>query len=254
MPIILSPPHRDLTFMTPLSAARAETLVRFLSEDLHGTVLDIGCGWAELLLRVLVAAPGAHGVGVDLDAGSIEHGGHLARQRGLAERVRLVCGDARKEASGQLAAVICVGASQVWGPPVDDHQPLDYVAALSAVRALVPRGARVLYGEGIWSRPPTPEAAAPLSGRLDEFVPLVDLIDIAVAQGFRPLLIQEATTDEWDEFEAGYSACYARWSAGHERDHPDAAEVDAMADRQRTGYLRGYRGVLGMAYLGLVAV
>ncbi|GGL93121.1 hypothetical protein GCM10010129_41100 [Streptomyces fumigatiscleroticus] len=31
------------------------------------TVLDIGCGWGEFMLRLLEAAPGATGVGVDLN-------------------------------------------------------------------------------------------------------------------------------------------------------------------------------------------
>ena len=37
---------------------------------------------------------------------------------------------------------------------------------------------QVLYGEGLWSRPPTPEAVAPLSGRLDELVTLAKLIEL----------------------------------------------------------------------------
>jgi hypothetical protein len=99
--------------------------------------------------------------------------------------------------------VVCIGASQVWGPPVEENQPLDYTAALSAIRAAVPRGARVVYGEGIWSGTPTPDAVAPLAGRLDELVSLAELIDLAVAQGFIPMAVHEAGIDEWDEFESG---------------------------------------------------
>lgn len=84
MTITLAQPFEDLTFMTPLSEARADELVGFLAEDLRGTVLDIGCGWAELLLRAVAAAPDARGVGVDTDAASIEHGRRLLEQRGLA--------------------------------------------------------------------------------------------------------------------------------------------------------------------------
>ena len=86
-----------------------------------------------------------------------------------------------------------------------------------------------MYGEGVWSRPPTTEAVAPLAGRLDELVALPDLVELAVAAGFMPVAV-------------------------HGPDHPDAAEVRARAERQRVGYLRGYRGILGMAYLALLAV
>ncbi len=98
------------------------------------------------------------------------------------------------------------------------------------------------------------EAAAPLAGRLDEFVALPDLIDLAVAHGFMPVAVHEANLDEWDEFESGYSACYASWLVEHGRDHPDAGEVLALAARQRAAYFGGYRGIMGMAYLALVAV
>jgi hypothetical protein len=42
-----TPPHVDLTFMTPLSKERATRLVGFLADGSPGTVLDIGCGWAS---------------------------------------------------------------------------------------------------------------------------------------------------------------------------------------------------------------
>ena len=45
-----------------------------------------------------------------------------------------------------------------------------------------------------------------------------------------------------------------RWLADHEPDHPDAAEVRDRAARQHASYLGGYRGVLGLAYLHLVAL
>lgn len=254
MSIDLRPPFADLTFMTPLSENRARRLVGFLASDLTGTVVDLGCGWAELLLRTVSAAPDAHGVGIDRDQASIAYGESLARNRGVAERVRLIVGDARTAAPDQVEAAICIGASQIWQPAADDAQPMDYAAALRALRALVPRGARVVYGEGVWSRPPTPDAVAPLAGRLDEFVTLAQLTELVVDHGFMPIAVHEANLDEWDEFESGYSACYAAWLAEHDPDDPDTAEVRNRAARQRAGYLAGYRGVLGMAYLALVAV
>lgn len=254
MTIALSPPYNDLTFMTPLSEDRADKLVRFLAADLHGTVVDIGCGWAELLLRVVAAVPAAAGVGIDSDAAFIEHGALLAEQRGLLDRVELLAGDAKERAPQRADALICIGASQIWGPPVEENQPLDYESALAAIRAKVSRGTRVVYGEGVWSRPPTPEAVAPLSGRLDELVSLTRLVELAVAQGFMPIAVHEADIAEWDEFESGYSACYASWIAEHGTEHPDAGEVLTRAARQRAAYFGGYRGVMGMAYLALVAV
>ena len=248
-----SPPHHDLTFMTPLSEERAARLVAFLAAGSPGSVLDIGCGWAELLLRVLSAAPDAVGEGVDLDAEAIAQGQSLAVVRSLVDRVDLRVDDARDLAGG-WDAVICIGASQVWGAPVEDAQPLPYAAALAALRSLVPRGGRVVYGDGIWSAPPTPAAIAPLAGREDEFGTLGEVADLAVAAGFAPMAAHEAGLDEWDVFESGYAAAYTHWLAGHDADDPEAQEVRELAERQRSAYFSGYRGVLGLGYLELVAV
>lgn len=116
----------------------------------------------------------------------------------------------------------------------------------------MPRG--VVYGDGIWRRPPTPAAIVPLAGREDELLPLADLADLAVGCGFAPVAVHEAGREEWDDFESGYSACYARWLATHEPDDPQAEQVRAAAARQRSAYLGGYRGVMGFGYLQLLAV
>ncbi|HEY3530282.1 MAG TPA: methyltransferase domain-containing protein [Nocardioides sp.] len=248
-----TPFHRDLTFLAPLSETRAARLVRFLAEDEPSTVLDVGCGWAELLLRVLEAAPGARGLGLDLDEQSLAYARERAAARGLSERATFEARDAC-EVTGTFGAVTCIGASQIWATTQDDDRPMDYIAALTALRGLLPRGGRLVYGEGIWSAPPTPAATAPLAGRDDEFVAMGNLVQMAEANGLAVVAAQEADLDEWDAFESGFTAGHARWLAEHEPDHPDADEVRALTARQHTSYFDGYRGILGLAYLQLVAV
>lgn len=248
-----SPLHHDLTFLAPLSEERADRLVTFLAGDGPSTVLDVGCGWAELLLRVLEAAPGAFGTGIDLDEHALAAAREAAAGRGIGHRASFEARDAR-DLHGTYDAVTCIGASQIWGSAVEENQPLDYVAALHALRGLLPRGGRLVYGEGIWSAPPTPEATAPLSGRDDEYVSLGRFVELAEIHGFSVVAAHEASLDEWDVFESGFTAGYARWLAEHERDDPQADEVRSLAARQHSAYFSGYRGILGLAYLQLVAV
>jgi cyclopropane fatty-acyl-phospholipid synthase-like methyltransferase len=253
LPPDLSPLHLDLAFMAPLSEQRAAGLADFLAADLIGTVTDVGCGWAELLIRILEAAPNATGVGIDIQEDAIAHAKALACRRGVARRMTLRVGDARKLLPGLSDAAVCIGASQIWGPPVEARMPLDYRSALGALRALLRTGGSAIYGEGIWTANPTPEAVAPLAGRTDEYVFMPELLDIARDSGFAVIQVHQATLDEWDAFESGYAARYARWLASHPVDHPDAPMVRAKLDAQRNAYFRGYRGVLGMAYLCLLA-
>ena len=248
-----TPLHQDLTFLSPLSEARAARLVAFLAEGEPSTVLDVGCGWGELLLRVLEAAPAARGLGLDLDEEALGGARERAVRRGLAERATFEARDAR-DVSGTFGAVACIGASQIWGPDVEEAQPIDYAAALTALRALLPRGGRLVYGEGVWSAPPTPAATAPLAGRDDEYVEIGALVELAEAHGFAVVAAHQADLDEWDTFESGFTAGYAHWLAEHEPDHPDAEEVRGLAARQHAAYFGGYRGILGLAYLQLAAV
>jgi hypothetical protein len=252
--IELDPPYKSLTFMSPLSEDRADRLVRVIAEANPTTVLDIGCGWAELLLRVLTTCPRTTGIGVDSDSAVISHGLELAAERGLSERTRLIAGDATVNLPAQVDAVICIGATQVWNEQGAPLGPMNYRKAFLGIRSLVEQASHVVYGEGIWSVPPTSQATAPLGGRDDEFQQLGELVELAVDCGFMPIAQHVADQDEWDHFESGYSACYAHWLSQHPRDHPDAPEVRERARRQRAGYFGGYRGILGMAYLELVAV
>ncbi len=256
LPEDLPPVSDDLTFLSPLSSDRADTLVHWLVSELRpgGRVLDAGCGWGELALLVAAAAPGVRVVGIDHDADSLTRARGRAAALGIEDRVEFLLGDAATTGPDRVDGLVAIGASQVWGPEVTRGLPLDYEAALTGIRSRVGRGSPVVYGEAVWTRSPTSEATAPLSGRADEFVSVADLVDLTVRSGFAPVGVAEATPEEWDDFESGFTARYARWLATHEEAHPDAATVRSRAARQRDAYLRGYRGVLGMAYLRLVAV
>ncbi len=255
MAIDLAPAHRYLDFMSPMSSHRADEIARFVASRANGTVVDIGCGWAEFLLRVLSANDKLRGLGIDLKPAGFPHAMRLASERGVADRLELIAGDAKDHLPDSSAAAICIGASQIWGAGVEAGLPMDYVAALGALRRMVKVGAPVVYGEGIWRTAPTQAATAPLSGRSDEFVFLPELIDLACRCGFALVQVHEANQDEWDHFESGYTAAYADWLAETtDPEHPTRAEVLARAERQRKAYFHGYRGVLGMAYLCMLAV
>jgi cyclopropane fatty-acyl-phospholipid synthase-like methyltransferase len=247
----LPPLHEDLTFHGPLSDVRADRLAGFAAGIGAGQVVDIGCGWAELLLRTVARGPSLTGLGIDRDAVDIAHGQALAEERDLQDRVTLVVGDAAEQAPAQADAVICVGSAQVWGDP--DAVAMDYAAALKAIRAMLPRGGRAVFGDGIWTREPTEDATTALGGSPDEFTSLSRLVSLATAHGFRPFDVGVATLEEWDEFESGYARGYERWLLANTPEHPDYEAVRARADAHRAAWLDGYRGVLGLAYLCLVA-
>jgi SAM-dependent methyltransferase len=237
------PPGRYewLDFNSPMSGELADSLAASLARANPATVLDIGCGWAELLLRVLAAAPTAQGVGIDQDEALLARARRNATERGLSGRVTFR--DSLAEA-GELAApnaVICIGADHIFG---DQRDAVDALA-----RMVAPDG-RVLFGTGFWERPPTIDEAAGLGAVPDDFVSLADLVDLTLSLGFRLLDLRTATRREWEQFEMGFLADWEEWLLRRPND-PGAAEIRERTDAHRNGYLRGYRDVLGFAYLTL---
>ncbi|MEU9658278.1 SAM-dependent methyltransferase [Streptomyces chartreusis] len=245
----LPPRLTRLTFHGPLSEARAQGLVRRLTSTNPRTVLDIGCGWGELMLRVLAAAPQATGVGVDLNAEDLARGRRNAEARGLAERAQFVEESATGTSRGPADLVLCVGSSQALGAA---EPPGHFAEALRELRRLVSDDGRVLLGEGFWQRPPTDAELAGMwpGAAASDHHDLAALLDLVVAAGFRPEWTETANPDEWEEFESAYQADVEVWLARNPG-HPLADETRERLDRHRAQWM-SYRGVLGLAYLTLV--
>ncbi|MFE7463039.1 SAM-dependent methyltransferase [Streptomyces sp. NPDC057499] len=248
----LPPRLTRLTFLGPLSEARAARIVGRLAGAAPTRVLDLGCGWGELMLRVLEAVPGASGTGIDLSAPDLARGRANAGARGLGDRVEFIEKSAAGTGHGPADLVLSIGA----GHALSDAAPPHHIAeALAVLRRSVAPGGRVLLAEGFWQRSPTAAELAAMwpDARADEHHDLAGLVDLAVAAGFRPSWIETAGDDEWEDFESGYQSDVEEWLAAHPG-HPLARETRERVDRHRTSWLRGYRGVLGMAYLTLVPV
>jgi ubiquinone/menaquinone biosynthesis C-methylase UbiE len=231
--------YDHLTFNAPLADARADEIARRLAAAGPRDVLDIGCGWGELMLRVVEQAPGSVGTGLDHDERLLERGRRVADDRRLGERVRFL--DEPVTTWDEPAElVLCIGSSQAFGSVPD---------ALHRLRSLVRPGGRLLFGDGFWEP----------SGPVDESLVWDDVLDLpnlaglvsqAQDAGYRPLYVEAATTAEWDAFESGYLADDEEWLLRNP-DHPEADAVRAAADEHRDRWLRGYRNGLGFGYLTL---
>lgn len=232
--------HSRLTFKSPLSAGHAARLVEAVRPLDGAHVLDLGCGRGELLAHLVAAAPDASGVGVDTHAAAIGHARAAAAAWGLAGRVDLTVADAATH-TGTGDVVVCLGARHAW---------TDTRRALEVLRARLRPGGRLLFGEAFWERPPTPGELSGLGADSDELGSLPDLVDLALDTGYRMLDLSVAGGEEWDAFESGWCAGLEHWLLGNP-EHPDAPEVRRAVDEHRSGWLRGYRGVLGFAYLVL---
>lgn len=225
--------YAAMRWNTPLSESHAEELFDHL--DLTGatSIVDLGCGWGELLLRAS-ARTTARATGVDTDPAGLDRGRRAALDRGLdVTFVEQRAEDWR----GTADRALCVGASHTLGGTR---------AMLARLAEVVPRG-RVLVGDACWPTTPT-EAAHAIFG--DEVLPLADLAAACGETGWQVLHLSTADQHEWDDFESRHRAGPREWLLANPTD-PRAAETKAHHDAREREYLTAYRGVLGLAYLVL---
>ena len=230
--------YAHMRWNTPLSEDHAALLLQRLEIASSGSLLDLGCGWGELLLRAVAGARvDADGTGIDTNVQALERARALAAERGLAARVSFAEADA---ASWAVPAdrVLCVGASHAWGGT--EH-------ALTALSRVVAPGGRLLFGDGCWERDPSPDAARMFEG---EVLALEDILEQAGSAGWRVLHLSTADQREWDDFEATWRAGRQQWLLGHPQDG-QAAHVRRELGDQLRQYVSVYRGVLGFCYLVL---
>ncbi|WP_231644809.1 SAM-dependent methyltransferase [Sciscionella sediminilitoris] len=230
--------YRPMLWNTPLSEQHASVLLGELDARDGQRIVDLGCGWGELLLRALeLAGPRAHGVGIESEPAHLDRARELAESRDLSAQLEFHTGDA-SEWRGTADRVLCIGSTHAYG---------GLGGTLQACARILPADGRLLIGEGYWLRPP-PSRAREIFG--EELGTLEELLARCRAAGWR--IMHSSTTDqqEWDEFEAASMRGPQRWCAENPGDHTEIREW--ITERKRT-YHEVYRGVLGFAYLVLAA-
>src|SRR3954453_16815032 len=86
--------HRNHPVAAPLSDRMVESLLRRVTSRQPRRILDVGCGSAQWLVRLLELLPAATGVGVDLSADATTAALSHAESRGASDRIEIRCQDA----------------------------------------------------------------------------------------------------------------------------------------------------------------
>jgi cyclopropane fatty-acyl-phospholipid synthase-like methyltransferase len=229
--------YARMRWNAPLSVEHAELLMDRLDVRPEARIADLGCGWGELLLRVVARAGAATGTGVDADARALSRARRLAVERHLDGQVEFTEADVSGW-NGTADRVLCVGASHALGGTT---------AALDALARVVPAGGRLLFGDGYWETAPS-SAATELFG--EQVLSLAGVLEACRSAGWRVIHMSVADQREWDDFESAFRAGRQEWLLAHATD-PRAAGVREWLDARERQYVDVYRGVLGFAYLVL---
>ena len=228
--------YSTMRWNAPLSEEHASLLLDRLEVSPGDEVVDLGCGWGELLLRAVAPVVTATGVGVDTDRSALERGRDAVGVAELSNRITFRETDAARWTT-PADRILCVGASHAWGNSRE---------ALKVLRGLLRPQGRILFGDGCWDGQPTTREAVTMLG--DEILSLVELVETATELGWRVMHVSTADQREWDDFEGTWRAGRQEWLLSHPDDHR-ANQIREELDRQLRDYFGTYRNVLGFAYL-----
>ncbi|MEO6928521.1 MAG: methyltransferase domain-containing protein [Casimicrobiaceae bacterium] len=233
--------HRDHDYCNPMSATKVERLLDLLPLAEASRVLDLGCGRAELSLRIIERF-GSQVVAIDNSSLMLDAARERAQWTGALGRLHLDNIDIRNFAADPetFQLTVYLGAGGIDG---------GIGGVCRKLKTWTQPGGYVLIGEGYWKRKAPSEYLAVLGGNEFEYLDHRGNVQAGIDAGLVPMHAVVASDDEWDEYEWKYARSIERYV----REQPDDADAVAMLDRirrWRDAYLRWGRDTLGFgAYL-----
>jgi SAM-dependent methyltransferase len=230
--------HAAHPVAAPVHDDAVERLLRALPVADGGTVVDVGCGSGQWLVRLLSARPGLTGVGLDVSAPALAVAAESARAAGAVDRVEWREADAGEALEAPVDAGLCVGSTHAFG---------GLSGTLTAMRERVRPGGSLLLGDGFWEVPPSQRARAVIG----ELPDLAGVVAACRDAGWSVLEGHVSTADEWDAYEWSWAGSLTRWAL-ERPGTPEAEQALALAREHQDEWLQGYRGQLGFVTLVLV--
>ncbi len=230
--------HRDHDYCNPISAAKIERLLDLLPLDETSRALDLGCGRAELSLRIIERF-GSTVIAVDNSSLMLDAARERAEWTGALHKLHLDDIDIRefKADPETFHLTVMMGAGGISG---------GMAGVCNRLKGWTKGGGYVLVGEGYWRAKPHPEYLALLGGIDSQYLDHRGNVQAGVDAGLIPMHAMTASMDEWDEYEWKYCRSIERYA----REMPDDPDVPAMIERirrWRDAYLRWGRDTLGYA-------
>lgn len=222
-------------FNAPLGLAKIDTIIGELDLAPGATLLDIGCGTGEFLIRA-ADCYGARGVGIDIDETVLASARELAAKQLPEGKVTFMAGDAATATidAAPFDAVFCIGASHALG---------GFRQAVRRMKELTKPDGLILIGDVYWKCDPDPAYLEILGGQ-HEHRDHGTTAALGEQEGLLLLYACRSSDDEWDHFEGKFARRGLLKHLGSEGDPERAGHIAAVRDWYRA-YLRWGIGTMG---------
>jgi ubiquinone/menaquinone biosynthesis C-methylase UbiE len=228
--------HGHMAILNPVSTSAVDTCLDALALRPGDTVIDVGCGKGEMLIR-LAERYDINGIGLDTNPAFQKIAKAEASRRAGPGRITFHLTEASGYAAPpqSFAAAICFGSTHAFG---------DFRDAIHSLAAWIRPQGRILIAEGYWKKAPDPEYLDHLGAQPGDLEDHAGNLAIGVQSGLTPLFDRTTTLAEWD----AYEDLYARSIDEYLMQYPEDPDAEAMRRRIRAwrqGYLRWGRDTLG---------
>jgi len=230
--------HEGLAFMNPLADEDVDEMIEALELEPGAHAIDLGCGKAEVLIRVVERYPGVRAVGLDRSPAILAEARRQAEERVPEARMTLLEEDVRDYAPepGAFDLVISTGGVSFRG---------GVGGTLAVLSGFVTPGGKLLFGEGYWREEPNAEYLVSLGAAREELRDYQGTIEAANDVGLELRRAVTSSVEDWDSYEDSWAENGERWADAH----PDEPAVQDLRDWIAAGRER-YRELGGRDTLG----
>jgi cyclopropane fatty-acyl-phospholipid synthase-like methyltransferase len=230
--------HECLAFMNPLSEEDVDEMIEALELEPGAHLLDLGCGKAEILLRIVERYPDVRATGLDNSAAVLAEARRQAETRVPEAKVVLLEQDVREYAPepGSFDLVVSTGGVAFRG---------GVGGTLAVLAGFVAPGGKLLFGEGYWREEPSAEYLVALGAAREELRDYEGTIETAVEAGLDLKRAVTSSVEDWDAYEDAWARNGERYANAHEGEE-GVAELRTWIENGRARYRDlGGRKILG---------
>jgi cyclopropane fatty-acyl-phospholipid synthase-like methyltransferase len=230
--------HEGLAFMNPLAEEDVDEMIEALELEPNAHVLDLGCGKAEILLRIVERFPDVRATGLDNSPAILAEARRQAESRVPEAKVFLLEQDVREYAPepGSFDLVVSTGGVAFRG---------GVGGTLAVLAGFVASGGKLLFGEGYWREEPSAEYLVGLGAAREELKDYEGTIQAAVEAGLDLKRAVTSSIEDWDAYEDAWARNGERYADAHE----DEEGVGELREWIANGRAR-YRELGGRETLG----
>jgi len=231
--------HKKHVICNPMDKSKIQKLLELLNLSQGATVLDIGCGKGEVLIR-MAEMFNISGIGVDISPYFLKECLRKKEERVPHSDIKFMEMDGAnyKNEEGELFDLtMCIGASFAYG---------GFLNTIDTLQKMTKPGGLIIAGEPYWLKEPDWEYLKKSGIKKEDYNTHHGNIDTAHKQGLNCIYTMVSNQDDWDHYET-----LQWWSADDyitaNPGDQDNAELKQKVNKAKLEYLLYGRDTIGWA-------